>query len=290
MLRYRINNIFRYFKAKTNFVKPTIIKTRNGDLSMIDTHAHLNYPVIQNQLPDILKRAQDNGIEKIIIPATDVNSSREITELIQKYDMLYGAVGIHPTELKDFNEKDLTVIDELCTSDKIIAVGEIGLDYYWKPYNSELEKLVLKSQLQIAKKHNLPVILHNRESSNDLMQMIAEEYDNGKLKGQFHSFSGDLQMAKKCIEMGFYISFAGNLTYKPNEKTYTAFEILKRTSLEHLLLETDTPYLPPVPYRGKQNEPSFVIHTAKKIAELKNTAIEEVSRVTTLNAEGLFKI
>ncbi|RPI16634.1 MAG: TatD family deoxyribonuclease [Ignavibacteriae bacterium] len=257
---------------------------------MIDTHAHLNYPDIQKNLPDILKRAEDNGISKIIIPATDIKSSREIIELIEKHDMLYGAVGIHPTELKDFNENDLNEIEELCISNKIAAIGEIGLDYYWKPYDKALEQHVLKSQLQIAKRNNLPVILHNRESSEDLMQLIIDEYENGKLKGQFHSFSGDLQIAKKCIEMGFYISFTGNLTYKPNEKTLTAIEIVKNIPLEHFLLETDTPYLPPVPYRGKQNEPSYVIHTAQKIAELKNTTIEEVGRVTSLNAERLYKI
>lgn len=257
---------------------------------MIDTHAHLNYPDLQKQLPDILKRAEDKSIKKIIIPATDLKSSYEIMHMVEKYEMLFGAVGIHPTELKDFNENNLTAIEELCTSNKIVAIGEIGLDYYWKPYDSELEKFVLKEQLRIAKNHNLPVILHNRESSEDLMQLIIDEYDNGKLRGQFHSFSGDMQMARKCIELGFYISFTGNLTYKPNEKTFMAYEVVKETPLKYLLLETDTPYLPPVPYRGKQNEPSYIIHTAQKIAELKSTTLEEVDRATTSNAEKLYKL
>jgi TatD DNase family protein len=136
----------------------------------------------------------------------------------------------------------------------------------------------------------MPVILHNRESSEDLMLIIEQEYESGKLKGQFHSFSGDLNMAKRCIEMGFYISFTGNLTYKPNDSTRIAYEIIKETPLEYLLLETDTPFLPPVPYRGKQNEPSYIIHTAQKIAGLKGTTAEEITRVTTENAKRLFKI
>jgi TatD DNase family protein len=257
---------------------------------MIDTHAHLNYPAILEDIDNILSRARNAGIEKIIIPATDAASSLKITDIISKHDMLFGAVGIHPTELKDFNEKDLQLIDEICTSDKIAAIGEIGLDYYWKPYDKELEQYVLKSQLEIAKKHDLPVILHNRESSEDLMNIIEEHYENGKLKGQFHSFSGDLAMAKRCVEMGFYISFTGNLTYKPNEKTLEAYKIVKEIPLEHFLLETDTPYLPPVPYRGKQNEPSYLIHTANKLAELKGIDFEEVDRVTTENAKKLYRV
>jgi TatD DNase family protein len=252
----------------------------------IDTHAHLNYPDILNDIEDIIKRAEDAGIERILVPATDYNSSLEIIELIQKHKILYGAIGIHPTELAGFNEKHLHEIDELCNSDKICAIGEIGLDYYWKPYDKPLQHHVLKSQLQIAVSRNLPVILHNRESSDDLMKIVSE-FSPG-LKGQFHSFSGDEQMAAKCIRMGFYISFTGNLTYKPNQSTLTAYEIVKQTSLEHMLLETDTPYLPPVPYRGKRNEPAYIIHTAEKIAELKGITVEEVGKQTTLNAKKLY--
>jgi TatD DNase family protein len=254
----------------------------------IDTHAHLNYPDIMEDLDSVLSRAQDAGVEYIIVPATDYRSSHDIIELVQKYDILYGAIGIHPTELKDFRDKHLYEIDNLSVSEKVIAIGEIGLDYYWKPYDKDLQHYVLKSQLQIAKNRNLPVILHNRESSEDLMNIISETNEDKTLKGQFHSFSGDEIMAKNCIDMGFYISFTGNLTYKPNEKTLTAYEIVKNTSLEHLLLETDTPYLPPVPYRGKRNEPSYIIHIAEKIAELKGITVEEVGTVTTANAKKLY--
>ena len=256
----------------------------------IDTHAHLNYPDIMEDIDSVLKRAQDAGIEYIIVPATDYRSSLDIIELVQKYDMLYGAIGIHPTELKDFQEKQLYEIDKLAVSEKVSAIGEIGLDYYWKPYDKELQGYVLKAQLQIAKSRNLPVILHNRESSEDLIKIISEANEDRILKGQFHSFSGDEAMAKQCTNMGFYISFTGNLTYKPNQNTLAAYEIIKNTSLEHLLLETDTPYLPPVPYRGKRNEPSYLKHTAEKIAELKEITVEEVGRTTTENAKKLFGI
>jgi len=254
----------------------------------IDTHAHLNYPDIADEIDAIIERAAGAGIEYIIVPATNYSSSLDVIELIQKHDMLYGAVGIHPTELKDFHEKHLNEIDNLASSDKIIAIGEIGLDYYWKPYDKALQRYVLKTQLQIAKSRNMPVILHNRESSEDLMQIVSETAEGSKLKGQFHSFSGDEAMARKCIEMGFHISFTGNLTYKPNEKTLTAYSIVKNTPLENMLLETDTPYLPPVPFRGKRNEPSYLVHTAQKISELKGISLEEVGKITTANAKKLY--
>jgi len=256
----------------------------------IDTHAHLNYPELQKILPDLLLRAQDSGVDKIIIPATSFASSLEVIELVQKHDMLYGAVGIHPNDLKDFNENQLSEIENLANENKIVAIGEIGLDYYREPYDKELEAFVLKSQLKIAKQSNLPVILHNRNSSEDLMKIVEMEYDNGKLKGQFHSFSGDTGMAKRCVEMGFYISFTGNITYKPKEHTYISYQIIKEMPVEYLLLETDTPYMAPVPHRGKQNEPSFIKHTAQKIAELKGVIIEEIAKVTANNAVNMFKL
>ena len=257
---------------------------------MIDTHAHLNYPEIKKNLPEILDRAHDAGIEYVIVPATDYNSSLEVAELTEKYEMLFGAVGMHPTELKDFKEEHLSEIEKLSGHDKIVAIGEIGLDYYWKPFDKELEQAVLREQLKIAKRNNLPVILHNRESSDDLIRIVAEEYDNGKLKGQFHSFSGDMNMAEKCIGMGFYVSFTGNITYKPNEKTLQMYETLKKFPLESLLLETDSPFLPPVPHRGKQNEPSYLQYTAEKIAELKGVSLGELEKITSKNARKLFGI
>jgi len=256
----------------------------------IDTHAHLNYPELQKILPDILSRARDNGVDKIIVPATTYKSSLEVVELVQKFEMLYGAVGIHPAELKDFDELHLNEIENLCKENKIVAIGEIGLDYYWEPYDKSLEQFVLKSQLQIAKRNNLPVILHNRNSSEDLMKIIENEYENGILKGQFHSFSGDYEMAKRSVELGFYVSFTGNITYKPKEQTLISYQIVKDISLKNLLLETDTPYLPPVPYRGKQNEPAYIKHTAQKLAELKEISIDEIAKITTENAVKLFRL
>lgn len=257
---------------------------------MIDTHAHLNYPGIRKHLSEILERAIDAGIECVIVPATNYVTSLDVIELAEKHTMLYAAIGIHPAELKDFKEWHLAELPKLCEHKKIAAVGEIGLDYYWKPYDKELEQRILIEQLKIAKELNLPVILHNRESSEDLIKIIENEYDNGKLTGQFHSFSGDINMAEKTIGMRFYISFTGNITYKPNEKTLQAYEVLKKTPLENLLLETDSPFLPPIPYRGKQNEPAYLKYTAEKIAELKGVTIEELGNITSENAKKLFRI
>jgi TatD DNase family protein len=256
----------------------------------IDTHAHLNYHELLPHLEEIMARAAAAGVDKIIIPATSYSSSLEIAELIQKHEMLFGAVGIHPTELNDFEENHLKLLEELAKENKIVAIGEIGLDYYWEPYDAVLQKHVIKSQFQIAKSNSLPVIIHNRKSSDDLMQIVRDEYGNGKLKGQFHSFSGDAAMANECMQMGFYISFTGNITYKPNESTLAAYEIARSAPLDKLLLETDTPYLPPVPYRGKKNEPAFLRHTAEKIAELRGISIEEIGTKTSENAVKLYKI
>lgn len=256
----------------------------------IDTHAHLNYPDILTNIDDVLKRAEDSGVEAIIVPATTYQTSIEIVELVQKYKMLYAAVGIHPTELKDFDESHLHIIEELANESKVVAIGEIGLDYYWEPFDKELEIIVLTEQLRIAKRCNLPVIIHNRKSTDDLMKLVKNEYDGGKLKGQFHSFSAGVEQAKECVEMGFYISFTGNITYKPNDGTFIAYDIVKNTPTEHLLLETDSPYLPPVPYRGKQNEPAYVKHTAAKIAELKGISVEELGKITSENARKLYGI
>ncbi len=256
----------------------------------IDTHAHLNYPDTLNNLDEVLKRAEDSGVTEIIIPATTYHTSLEIVELAQKHKMLYAAVGIHPTELKDFDESHLTLIEELAKENKVVAIGEIGLDFYWQPYDKELQARVIREQFRIAKRCELPVIIHNRNSTNDLMIIVREEYESGKLKGQFHSFSAGIAEAIECVEMGFYISFTGNITYKPNEGTYIAYDIVKNTDASHLLLETDTPYLAPVPYRGKQNEPSYVKHTASKIAELKGLSVEEIGRITSENAKRLYGI
>lgn len=256
----------------------------------IDTHAHLNYPDLLKDIESVLSRARDAGVTEIIIPATTYRTSLEITELVQKHEMLYAAVGIHPTELKDFEDSHLPRIEELAKENKVVAIGEIGLDYYWEPYDKELQSRVIREQFRIAKRCSLPVIIHNRNSTGDLMQIVREEYDGGKLKGQFHSFSTGTEEAKECIEMGFYISFTGNITYKPNAGTLIAYEIVRNTDAKHLLLETDTPYLPPVPYRGKQNEPGYVKYTAEKIAELKGMSIEELGSITSANAKRLYKI
>jgi TatD DNase family protein len=256
----------------------------------IDTHAHLNYPDILSNIDEILSRAVDAGVEAIIVPATTYRTSLEVVEMAQKYKMLYAAVGIHPTELKDFEESHLIKIEELTKENKVVAIGEIGLDYYWEPYDLELEQHVLREQLQIAKRAELPVIIHNRNSTDDLLRIVKEEYRDGKLRGQFHSFSAGIEGAKKCVEMEFYISFTGNITYKPNEGTLVSYEIVKNTDASHLLLETDTPYLPPMPYRGKRNEPSYVKNTAEKIAELKGISIEELGKITTDNARKLYGI
>lgn len=252
----------------------------------VDTHAHLNFEDLKNDLPGILERAYDNNVTKIIVPSLSLKSSREVLELCSVSQVLHCAVGIHPNELSDFQERDLYEIEGLCKNTDVVAVGEIGLDYHWKPFDKEKQKFILEAQLEIAKKKNLPVILHNREAFEDLLEIIRTK--GAGLKGQFHAFSGDLQMAKNCTDLGFYLSFAGNITYKPNEDTLIAHQIIKEIGTEYLLLETDSPFLTPEPHRGKVNEPAFIKYTVEKIAELTDNSVREVGRVTSYNAVELY--
>jgi TatD DNase family protein len=255
-----------------------------------DTHAHLNHPDLRNNINDIISRAADAGIRYIIIPATDYKSSVEITELVLRHEMLYGAVGIHPSEVMHFREDHLKKIEELASENKIVAIGEIGLDFYWEPYDKELQKYVLEAQLDIAVSRNLPVILHNREASEELMNIISDRKYNRKLKAQFHSFSGSLMMAEECIKLGHYVSFTGNITYKPKPGSQNLIAVVRYVPLDNLLLETDSPYLSPSPMRGKVNEPSYIKHILNKISEIRQLPATEIEIKTWHNSIHFFRL
>lgn len=251
-----------------------------------DTHAHLYFPEIINDVEEILSRARDAGIKRIIVPAVDLVTSRIILTMSEKYEMIYCALGVHPCEV---NKNEFEVIDELeilLQHEKVVALGETGLDYYWDKTNIERQKSFFKLQIELAKSFKLPIVIHTRESIDDAIEMIKEN-NNTDLRGQFHCYSGNGEQLNKILSLkNFYVSYCGNITYK----NYRGDDVINKTPDGRLLSETDSPFLPPVPYRGKKNEPAHIIHTIKKISEIKNVEYENLLSKINKNVDELFFI
>ena len=246
----------------------------------IDVHCHLdsNY---YNDIDKVINNAKKNNVNKLIYNGCNKKSNKEVIRLINKYDSVYGEVGYHPTELEDVNEKDYEVLENLLSNKKILAIGEIGLDYHYPDTNKEKQKYVFRRQLELAEKHNIPVIVHSRDAIQDTFDIMSEY----NIKGIIHCFSGSVEMAKEFIKKGFLISVGGIITFK-NAKNI--IEVIKNIDLSYILLETDSPYLTPEPFRKEQNEPMYIPIIASKIADILNVSIEEVSSKTTDNAKRLF--
>ena len=252
----------------------------------IDTHAHLFYPNYQDDLEKVLQNAKDEKVDYILIPATDLPTSLKVIELIDNHEMLYGAVGIHPHDTKDWDDVMLTQLTEFTKHKKVVAIGEIGLDYFYDFSPKEKQIEAFRKQLELATTLDLPVIIHNREADEDVLSIVSEFSKRG-LRGQFHCFSGTLKDAQQITGMNFFLSFTGNITFK---KTDELRAIASKIDLKHLLLETDSPFMTPVPHRGKRNEPSNIPLIAQKLAELHNVPIEAVGRITSFNTLKLFGI
>ncbi len=263
---------------------------------MIDTHCHLEMDAFDKDREDVIKRAREAGLEAVITIGSDFEGCKGAVALAEKYDFIYATVGIHPHDAKDFSEDIFNQIKRWATpphppfskggqrGGKIVAIGEIGLDYHYDHSPREIQKDVFKKQLYYAKEVNLPVIIHSREAKKDILKILEE---SGVTKGVMHCFSGDMEMAERTMAMGFYISIAGPVTFKNAAKLR---EIAKAIPDDYLLVETDAPYLTPEPLRGKRNEPAFVVHTAKFIADLRGVSFEDIDRITTVNAKRLFGI
>ncbi|CAN5512710.1 TatD family hydrolase [soil metagenome] len=251
---------------------------------LIDTHAHLFIDKLYEQIGDVIKRAEDAGIEKIICPAVDYESSLKILELSAKYKIIYAAVGIHPGDCKEKEYSEIEKISSLVKEPKVVAIGETGLDYYWDQTYNEKQKEFFRLHIELAKSCKLPIIIHQRNSIDDCIELISDNIDDD-LRGQFHCFEGNADHIEKIkIFKTFFISYCGNITYK----NYSDLPKVIATPLEMMLSETDSPYLPPVPFRGKNNEPSYMINTIRKIAELKEVSPETASEVLMQNAERLY--
>lgn len=252
----------------------------------IDTHAHLFYHNFEDDLPQVLDNAKANGVDAILIPATDLKSCEQIISLLNKYDCLYGAVGIHPHDTKDWDDSFIDELRNFAQHEKIVAIGEIGLDYFYDYSPRDIQQHAFKKQIELALELDLPVVVHTRDSDDDVMKIISD-YSTTKLRAQLHCFNSSLDHALKYIRMGHFISFTGNITFK---KFDALRETAKRISIDHLLIETDSPFMTPVPHRGKRNEPAFVQFVAKQLAELHNVSEEDVARITSYNALKLFGI
>jgi TatD DNase family protein len=252
----------------------------------IDTHAHLFYPNFEGELDEIISRAKQNGIDYILVPATDIKTAERVIELTEIYDMVYGAVGVHPHDTKNWSSSFIPKIENLAKNKKIVAIGEIGLDYYYDFSPKEKQVDAFKAQIELALKLDLPVIIHNRDSDEDVMNIIRSYCGSG-LKAQFHCFNGSLENAMELVGMNYMISFTGNITFKKSDELR---RIVQHIPPENLLLETDSPFMTPVPHRGKRNEPSYVKYVAEQIAELHKLRLQDVAKITSFNAFRIFGI
>ena len=250
---------------------------------IIDTHAHLQLEQFDSDRTETIQRAKNAGLAAIIVVSTDVASSIQAIELAEAFPEIYAAVGIHPNDCGAVTDNDFDKIAELAQHPKVVAIGEIGLDYYWKTVEAALQKKVFLRQLTLAKEMKKPVIIHNRESGADVLDILEKEKSNA-LSGVLHCFSEDIDYAERVVQSGFHISFTGNITYKKS----TLPQVAERIPIEKLLLETDSPFMSPVPKRGKRNEPANTIHIAEKLAEIKGLPFAKVCRITTENAQKLF--
>lgn len=246
----------------------------------IDTHCHV-LSEYYNNIEVIVKKCIENNVTKIIVSGCDMKSNKEVLELVNKYDIIYGTLGFHPTELEDFKEEYFDFLIENINNKKIVGIGEIGLDYHYENTDKEKQKRIFNKQLEIAEKFNKPVVIHSRNAIQETYDMLSKY----NLKGSIHCFSGSLEMAKLFIRLGYKIGVGGIITFK-NAKNI--IKVIENIDLSYILLETDSPYLSPEPYRGSKNDPSNIPIIAEKLANLKNVSIAEVARVTTSSAEEEF--
>lgn len=251
-----------------------------------DTHAHLNAEQYNKDLAEVIDRAQKEGVSNIVVVGFDRPTIEKAMKLTEEYDFIYACVGWHPVDAIDMTEEDLLWIEELTKHPKVVALGEMGLDYYWDKSPKEIQKEVFRRQIRLAKKVELPIVIHNRDATADIVEILKEE-EAKEVGGIMHCFSGSPETAKECTDMNFYISLGGPVTFKNAKKPKEVAEVIP---LEKLLIETDCPYLAPHPYRGKRNEPGYVKLVAEQIAEIKGISTEEVARVTTENAKKIFGI
>ncbi len=251
---------------------------------LIDTHSHID--MLENISGDeIIKLAENNNVKKIIIPGVTPDSDTVIFPLLEKYENCYGMLGVHPSEAKSYNDEVEAHIENASKHRKIVAIGEIGLDYYWDKTFNDLQQEVFIRQIKLANRLNLPICVHDREAHKDTFD-ILKKYNKAS-EVVLHCYSGSAEFAKECIKEGWYLGLGGVVTFKNAVKMK---EVAREIPLEHIVLETDAPYLTPVPFRGKENQPAYVKFVAKEIASIKKISTDEVAEITSANAERIYRI
>ena len=252
----------------------------------IDTHVHLNADQYDEDLQEVIDRALNSKVEKMVVIGFDRKTIKRAIRLAEQYDFIYAVVGWHPVDAIDCTDEDLEWIEQLAAHEKVVGIGETGLDYHWDKSPRDIQQQVFRKQIQLAKRVKLPIIIHNREATEDVLTILREE-DAQQVGGVMHCFGGSVETAYESIKMNFMISLGGPVTFKNAKKPK---EVAAEIPLEHLMIETDAPYLAPHPYRGKRNEPSYVTLVAEEIARLKELPVETVAEATTKNAERFYKL
>lgn len=256
------------------------------DTLLVDSHAHLDNRQFDNDREAVISAALDNGVGHILTIGCDLDSSVTNVQLAQNHPSLYASVGFHPHDATALDQASLDQLRQLLKQPKVVAVGEIGLDYYRNRSPQAVQQRVFRQQLSLAQEAGKPVIIHDRDAHEDVLTILTEE-KAADLGGVLHCFSGDLAMARTCLDLGFYLSFSGTISYPKNEGVR---EMLKQLPLDRILLETDCPYLSPQPFRGKRNEPAYLRYTAQALAEIKGLTFNDVARITSRNCYDLFGI
>ncbi len=255
-------------------------------MSLIDTHAHLTDPKFDSDREEVIARANAAGVERIIVCGYDLESSRAAVEMAACYESVYATVGVHPHDAKSYSADIESAIAELSRAQKVLAIGEIGLDYHYDFSPRCAQVAAFEAQVEMAARLGLPVVVHSRESNDEALQVLTGRAGNN-IAGVFHCFSGDVEFARRVLDAGFYIGIDGPVTYKSSDALRAAVEFCP---LDRLLVETDCPYLAPVPHRGKRNEPAYVRHVAEEAARVKGITLERLAAATTANAGRLFGI
>ncbi len=253
---------------------------------LFDSHSHMYSVKFDNDREEVFKRIKEAGVEYVLNAGADLETSMRAIECAHKYDMFYASVGCHPHDVKDLDEETLLLFKGLAKKPKVCAIGEIGLDYYYDHSPRDLQQHWFRRQIQLAHEVSMPIIIHDRDANDDTLKILKEEkaFELGVL---MHCFSGSAELARQYIHLGAKISIAGPVTFKNAKKI---IEVVETVPIEHLLVETDAPYLTPEPFRGKRNESAYVRYTAEKVAEIKKIPFEETARITCANAKSFFKI
>jgi len=253
---------------------------------LFDTHVHLNARQYKEDRDQVIQRAFEAGVTHMVVVGFNDETIPLAIEIAEKYENIYAAVGWHPVDAIDFSDKDLLWIEELSAHPKVVALGEMGLDYHWDKSPKDVQDNVFRKQIQLAKKVNMPIIIHNRDATEDVIKILQEE-NADEIGGIMHCYSDSVDFLNECLQMNFYISLGGPVTFK---NATLPKEVAKEVPLNRLLIETDAPYLAPHPYRGKRNEPSYVKLVAETIAQLRGISYEKISKITRDNAFSIFRI